>query len=96
VPWAVFREQEDAQGYMEWLWAVSRRHGLPLALYVGRHGIFQRHRHEVWTLEEELAGGPLPTQFGRALQELDIQPFTRSVHRPMVASNAYGAPCRIP
>lgn len=75
VPWAVFREQEDAQGYMEWLWAVGHRHGLPLALYVDRHGIFQRHRHEVWTLEEELAGGPLPTQFGRVLRELGIQPI---------------------
>lgn len=75
VPWALFREQEDAQGYMEWLWAVARNQGLPAALYVDRHGIFQRRAHERWTLEEELAGGPLPTQFGRVLAELGIQPI---------------------
>lgn len=75
VPWALFREQEDAQGYMEWLWAVSRHRGLPVALSVDRHGIFQRRAHERWTHEEELAGGPLPTPFGRVLAELGIQPI---------------------
>src|SRR5919202_1629274 len=72
VPWAVFREQEDAQGYMEWLRQVVQRMGIPHALYVDRHGIFQRSPRERWTLEEELAGGPLPTQFGRVLAELQI------------------------
>jgi transposase len=32
VPWALFREQEDAQGYMEWLRQVVATHGIPLAL----------------------------------------------------------------
>jgi transposase len=72
VAWAVFREQEDAQGYMEWLRQVVQRVGIPHALYVDRHGIFQRRPRERWTLEEELAGGPLPTQFGRVLAELGI------------------------
>ncbi len=72
VPWALFREQEDAQGYMEWLRHVVATHGRPLALYVDRHGIFQRPPCERWTLAEELAGGPLPTQFGRVLAELEI------------------------
>ncbi len=36
---------------------------------------FQRRRRELWTIEEELAGGPLPTQFGRVLQELGIRPI---------------------
>jgi transposase len=72
VPWALFREQEAAQGYMEWLRQVVHTHGVPLALYVDRHGIFHRRPHERWTLEEELAGGPLPTQFGRVLAELQI------------------------
>lgn len=75
VPWALFCEQEDAQGYMRWLQEVVRTRGMPLALYVDRHGIFKRSRREPLTLEEELAGGPLPTQFGRVLQELDIQPI---------------------
>ncbi len=72
VPWALFREQEDAQGYMEWLWHVLQTEGIPLALYVDRHGIFQRNPRDRWLLEEELAGGPLPTQFGRVLDELGI------------------------
>lgn len=72
VPWALFREQEDAHGYMEWLRHVVQTHGIPLALYVDRHGIFHRSPRERWTLEEELAGGPLPTQFGRVLAELAI------------------------
>jgi transposase len=72
VAWAVFREQEDAQGYMEWLQHVAHTQGLPHALYVDRHGIFERRPRERWTLEEELAGGPLPTQFGRVLTELGI------------------------
>ena len=72
VPWALFREHEDAQGYMEWLQHVVTTEGLPLTLYVDRHGIFQRSARARWTLEEELAGGPLPTQFGRVLAELGI------------------------
>src|SRR6266542_5929680 len=36
---------------------------------------FQRSRRELWTIEEELAGGPLPTRFGRVLQELGIRPI---------------------
>lgn len=72
VPAALFREQEDAQGYMRWLRAVVETAGVPVALYVDRHGIFRRGAHEPLTLEEELAGGPLPTQFGRVLQELGI------------------------
>lgn len=72
VPWALFREQEDAQGYMEWLQHGVQTDGIPLALYVERHGIFHRRPQERWTVEEELAGGPLPTQFGRVLAELPI------------------------
>lgn len=72
VPWALFRQQEDAAGYMLWLRRVVETVGVPRALYVDRHGIFRRGAHAPLTLEEELAGGPLPTQFGRVLQELGI------------------------
>jgi transposase len=71
VPWAVFREQEDAAGYMTWLRAVAEREGLPVALYVDRHGIFKQTLKRK-TLQEQLAGAWLPTQFGRVLQELGI------------------------
>jgi len=73
IPWALFRAQEDAAGYMAWLRRVVETRGVPVALYVDRHGIFQRRRHEAWRLEEELAGGPLPTQMGRVLEELGIR-----------------------
>jgi hypothetical protein len=39
--------------------------GMPHALYVARQGSVQRRPGARWTLEEELAGGPLPTQVTR-------------------------------
>jgi hypothetical protein len=74
VPSAVFREQEDAQGYMQWLREVVSTKGVPLTLYVDRHGIFVKttkrsHR----SLEEQLTGKTVSTtQFGRVLQDLGI------------------------
>jgi hypothetical protein len=72
VPYALFREQEDAQGYLLLLREVVRRRGIPLALYSDRHMIFQSTTKELLTLEEELAGKPLPTQVRRVLDELNI------------------------
>jgi len=72
VPYALFREQEDAQGYLLLLREVVRRRGVPLALYSDRHMIFQSSAREPQTLEEQLAGKPLPTQVRRVLDELDI------------------------
>lgn len=72
VPYALFREQEDAQGYLLLLREVVRRRGVPLALYSDRHMIFQSAAKAPMTLEEELAGKPLPTQVRRVLDELDI------------------------
>ncbi len=42
VPAALFRHQEDAQGYLLMLREVIERHGVPIALYSDRRGIFQR------------------------------------------------------
>jgi transposase len=75
VPWALFRQQEDAQGYLELLRQVVLTQGIPLALYVDRHGIFTKRPREPLTLEEQLAGGRLPTQVGRVLEELGIRPI---------------------
>jgi transposase len=69
---AVFRAQEDAQGYLLLLRQVLRTRGIPEALYHDRHGIFLRDPKTPWTRTEELAGVPDPTQFGRALRELGI------------------------
>jgi len=72
VPWAVFREQEDAQGYFQLLREVVRRCGVPLAVYSDRHGIFFPTRKEL-TIEEALADHREPTQFGRLLEELGVE-----------------------
>ena len=75
VPYALFREQEDAQGYFLLLQEIVCSRGIPLALYSDRHGIFQRSVKDPDTLEEQLSGERQPTQFGRALKELGIQPI---------------------
>lgn len=69
---AVFREQEDAQGYLWVLRAVAGTRGLPLAWYSDRHVIFRRTDSR-WTLGEELAGKREPTQLGQALGQLGVQ-----------------------
>jgi transposase len=71
VTGAVFREQEDAAGYLEVLRDTLRRHGVPAAVYRDRHTIFEASDRAL-TLEEQLADTRLPTQVGRALDELGI------------------------
>ncbi len=79
VPYALFREQEDTQGYFLLLGEIIRRKGIPGALYSDRHSIFVVSPKHAPSLEEELAGERQPTQFGRALKELGITPiFARS------------------
>lgn len=73
IPAALFREQEDAAGYLAMLRAIVAGPGIPLALYVDRHGIFTKRASERLSLEEELTGTRLPTQVGRALEELGIR-----------------------
>lgn len=72
VTGATFREQEDAAGYLTVLRETIRRHGVPLALYRDRHGIFETPKGQALTLEEQLVDRRTPTQFGRALAELGI------------------------
>ncbi len=72
VPVALFREQEDAAGYLALLLQVVRSVGVPEAVYHDRHGIFLRAPQDRETLAEQLAGEREPTQVGRALRELGI------------------------
>jgi transposase len=69
---ALFREEEDAQGYFLLLKLVLKARGIPLDLYHDRHSIFRDNSRRPWTLEEELRGRKEPTQFARALEELGI------------------------
>jgi transposase len=70
VPWAVFRQEEDATGYALLLHHISQTHGLPLALYADQHTIFQSPREA--TVAEQLAGVEPRTHLGRLLERLDI------------------------
>lgn len=73
VPFACFREQEDAEGYLLLLQGVIERKGLPLALYSDRHSIFSVNTPHPQTIEEQLAGEQPRTQVARALEELGIR-----------------------
>lgn len=68
-----FRPTEDLKGYFETLRQVISRHGVPRALYSDGHTIFFSPKKDKLTIEEELAGEQVAlTQFGRALDELEI------------------------
>jgi hypothetical protein len=74
VPSAIFREQEDAQGYFLLLRQIVEKKGLPLAVYHDRHGIFERRPGEQEeSLEEQFLGEEPTTQVGRLLKELGIE-----------------------
>lgn len=70
----VFAEQEDAQSYLTILRQVLAEKGIPLSIYMDRHGIFRRNDSH-WTREEELAGEQTPTQVGGAIKALGIEPI---------------------
>jgi transposase len=70
---ATFRDEEDAYGYLWVLRDIALHYGLPVAIYSDRHGIFHRDKRTPLTLEEQLRGGPDPTQVGRTLRELSIR-----------------------
>lgn len=70
----VFTVEEDAQSYLVCLRQILLEKGIPLALYMDRHGIFRRN-DDHWSLQEQLAGEQTPTQVGQALRELGIEPI---------------------
>jgi transposase len=72
VPYALFREQEDAQGYLLLFRQIVASKGVPVAVYHDRHGIFEPNAKGELSLAEQLGGGREPTQCGRALAELAI------------------------
>ncbi len=79
IPYALFREYEDAQGYFRLLWGICQNRGIPPAVYTDRHSVFQPPRRSYETLEESLAKERGRTQVGRALRELGVcQVFARS------------------
>lgn len=74
LPGATFAAEEDTVSYLRLLQTLVATCGIPVALYMDRHGIFRRN-DTAWTLAEELQGRQEPTQVGRALEALGIQPI---------------------
>lgn len=70
----VFTVEEDAQSYLICLREILLKKGIPLALYMDRHGIFRRN-DDHWSLQEQLLGEQTPTQVGQALKQLGIEPI---------------------
>lgn len=69
---ALFREQEDTEGYFNLLHQVISGYGVPLAIYHDGHAVFEPPQNEPKTIAEQLEDKKGLTQFGRLLQELDI------------------------
>jgi len=72
VPYCLFREHEDAHGYFMLFREIVSRHGIPVAVYRDRHGIFETARNAHESIDEQLEGTRNPTQFGRLMEELGI------------------------
>ena len=68
---AWFSEQETTIAAMEVFRGYVERYGVPRALYVDRDSIYRPDREA--TLAENLAGKEPTTQFGRAMEELDVK-----------------------
>lgn len=69
----LFREAEDATGYMLLFRAIVTAYGIPAAVYHDRHGIFRLSTRQRSTMEEDFARERFPTQVGRLLAELGIE-----------------------
>lgn len=70
VPYALFREQEDTQGYFLLIEGIIRRRGVPLAIYTDRHSVF-KHTRPAFRPRGN-AGSRRQTQFSRAMKQLGI------------------------
>lgn len=73
---ALFRQQEDAQGYFLLVKEIVAQCGIPMAFYHDQHGIFKRSPLDKESIEEQLEGQRELTQFGRLLKELGITSIT--------------------
>jgi len=79
VPYALFRKQEDTQGYLLLLRGIIERCGIPLAVYTDRHAVFRHWRHGPHETPVSLDVGASSTQCARALRELGVtQVFAHS------------------
>jgi transposase len=68
--YAQFFEEETTAAAMTVFLGYVERYGLPRSLYVDRDSIYETTRDS--TVDEALADKPALTQFGRAMEELDV------------------------
>ena len=66
-----FFEQETTEGAMRVLWGWIERYGIPRALYTDHKNLYVADREP--TVDEQLAGRPALSAFGRACHKLGIQ-----------------------
>jgi hypothetical protein len=59
---ATFCDQGDTAGYLVVLRDTVRRHGIPIAVYRDRHGLFETPRGSLMTLEEQHADTRAPSR----------------------------------
>jgi hypothetical protein len=79
VPYALFQEQEDTEGYFRLMKGIIQQRGIPLALYSDRYFVFCYSKPADETGEASLVDRGKPTQFGRAMRELGVtQVFAHS------------------
>lgn len=69
--YAQFFEEETTAAAMGVFWAYVNEHGLPRSLYVDRDTIYKTTRDS--TVDEALSSQSPLTQFGRAMDELDVK-----------------------
>jgi transposase len=78
VPYALFREQEDTEGYFRLMKGIIESHGIPLAVYSDRYLVFCYSKQDE-TRKISVVDASKPTQFGRAMREIGVtQVFARS------------------
>jgi transposase len=79
VPYALFQDQEDTNGYFHLMKGIIQQKGIPLAVYSDRYLVFRPPMRKEDAKETSLGDGGKLTQFGRAMQELGItQVFAHS------------------
>jgi transposase len=71
---AFFVAQETSEAYLRLLRGILQRRGIPVTIYMDRHGSLKRNDSH-WSLQEQLAGERNPTQVGMALRDLGIKPI---------------------
>ena len=69
--WAQFCEEETTHASYDVLEGWVKKHGLPGSLYVDRDSIYRCEGQA--TIAEQLAGKEPQTQFGRAMEQLDVK-----------------------